>query len=403
MKLLNLIGSLDPRDGGPVEALESQSRSLPALGHEMAIVSHDDPAQAWLSRFSCPVHAIGPSQFGRYGYNRTLDRWLLQHGHAYDAIIVHGLWQYNGLAVRRAAKRLYKPYFIVPHGTLDPWFKRRYPVKHLKKWLYWPWAEYRVLRDADGVFFSTEEEMRLAPQSFWLYRARSVITGFGITDTARPGVRERGAWQQAFPKLHGLRFILFLGRLHPKKGCDLLIEAFGDIAVDHPDLHLVMAGPDQIGWSAELRKMTQILGIASRVHWTGLLEGPVKNGALRAAEALALPSHSENFGMVVPEAMSSGVPVLISDKVNIWKTVRENGAGLVAADSREGCAAMLRQWLNLPAEAREAMRQRARTCYERHFGIDQFLINYVALIEQMSRPRTLAPRSAAGDIDTISG
>ena len=106
----------------------------------------------------------------------------------FDAVIVHGLWQYSSFGVWRALAGTDTPYFVFPHGMLDPWFKRTYPAKHFKKLLYWPWAEYRVLRDAAAVLFTSEEERRLARESFALYRAREVVVNYG---TAAPRNLER--------------------------------------------------------------------------------------------------------------------------------------------------------------------------------------------------------------------
>src|SRR6185369_13539161 len=130
------------------------------------------------------------------------------------------------------------------------------------------------------------------------------------------------AFFAAFPALKGRQFLLFLGRVHPKKGCDLLIRAFAK-SLDKiaPDMDLVMAGPDQVNWVPELKALTKRLGVDNRVHWPGMLTGALKWGAFHSADALVLPSHQENFGIAVAEAMACCTPALISDKVNIWREV----------------------------------------------------------------------------------
>src|SRR6185369_10690749 len=144
---------------------------------------------------------------------------------------------------------------------LDPWFKRTYPLKHAKKLLYWPWAEYRVLRDARAVLFTCEQERTLARRSFALYQANEAISPFGSPVPTGHPLRQRNAFLEAWPGLAGRRILLFLGRIHPKKGCDLLIEAFARICAAHPDLQLVMAGPDSAGWRAELQRRAGALGL----------------------------------------------------------------------------------------------------------------------------------------------
>src|SRR5258706_5140390 len=125
---------------------------------------------------------------------------------------------------------------------LDPWFKRAYPLKHLKKWLYWPWGDYRVLRDARAVLFTSDEERLQARRSFWLYRANEEVVAYGTTAPPENAVALREGFLSMHPELRGRRLLLFLSRIHEKKGCDLLVRAFAELAGTEPTLHLVMAG-----------------------------------------------------------------------------------------------------------------------------------------------------------------
>jgi glycosyltransferase involved in cell wall biosynthesis len=285
--------------------------------------------------------------------------------------VVNGIWQFHSLAAWRVLHGTSTPYVLFTHGMLDPWFKQHYPLKHLKKWMYWPWAEYRVLRDARAVLFTCDEERRLARRSFWLYRCNEVVVNYGTAQPLGDAQREREKFLEHHPELRGKRLILFVGRIHPKKGCDLLIEAFAAVLGKYPDWHLVMAGPDQVGWRQQLEWRATELGIAGRITWTGMISGTLKWGALRAAEVLVLPSHQENFGIVVAEALAVGVPALISNKVNIWREIAADDAGMVAPDSLAGTCQLLRSYLELPTAARLAMRDAARRCFARRFEIKQ--------------------------------
>lgn len=140
----------------------------------------------------------------------------------------------------------------------------------------------------------------------------------GTATPAGDSQAQRQIFLDHFPQLDNKRLLLFLSRIHVKKGCDLLIEAFAEVASDD-SLHLVIAGPDQIGWQADLQKQAKQLGIEQKITWTGMLSGDLKWGAFHATEAFLLPSHQENFGFVVAEALACEVPVLISNKVNIWQ------------------------------------------------------------------------------------
>lgn len=171
------------------------------------------------------------------------------------------------------------------------------------------------------------------------------------------------------PQLRDRRFLLFLSRLHEKKGCDLLFQAFAKTASAAPDLDLVMAGPDQVGLEAKLRRIAAENGIASRVHWPGMLSGDIKWGALRACDAFVLPSHQENFGISVVEALAAGRPVLISNQVNIWPDIYADGIGLVDDDTSECTIRLLHRWLALSPAERGAMAARAYPSFTHRYSM----------------------------------
>lgn len=397
LRILNIIRSVNPVQGGPSEGLRHCVAATRALGHQQDVLTLDAPGDPWVAPYPATTHAVGPTRNG-YGHTPRLTPWLREHAKAYDAVIVHGLWQYQGLATRLTLRGSGVPYFVYPHGMLDPWFKRQYPLKHAKKWLYWAAAERAVLRDAAAVLFTTQEEARLAPQSFPNFCGRGEVLGYGLVldELARQAAAED--FLLRFPALRGQRLLLFLGRLHAKKGCDLLIEAFGAVAASttvDPRLHLVLAGPDSEGLQSQLTQIAQRAGIGNRVTFTGMLTGAVKWGALRAAEVFVLPSHQENFGIAVAEALAMGVPTLLSDKVNIWREVVASGAGFAAADTLQGTTALLQRWLTLPGAGQAQMREAAPACFERHFHMQAAARRLVQLIKaQPTRRTTGAPPEA---------
>lgn len=395
MRFLHLISSVDAAGGGPIEGATQLQRALAAQGHAGEFASMDDPDATCVREFSAaPLHALGPGR-GRFGYSARLQPWLQANSSRFDAVMVNGLWQYIGLGTRRALAGTATPYFVFPHGMLDPWFKHRYPLKHLKKWLYWPWAEYRVLRDARRVLFTCEEERRLARQSFWLYQCDEAIVSFGTAAPDDDPAVSKAAFYASFPHLRGKRLLLYLGRIHSKKGCDLLIEAFAKVCRNTPDVHLVMAGPDQTNWQPALQALARQLGVAERVCWAGMLTGALKWGAFRTADAFCLPSHQENFGIAVVEALACDCPVLVSDKVNIWREIQGAQAGLVAPDTLEGTVDLLERWLATPAPAWQRMRESARQCFEQDFRMDQVAHALVRLMQE-SRGTPLQPLEKRG-------
>jgi glycosyltransferase involved in cell wall biosynthesis len=369
MKILHVIHSVNPQGGGPIEGIRQLGPASARLGITTEVMSLDAPDAPGVSDFPLPLHTTGPSRFG-YGYNPRIVPWLRENRHKYDAVIVNGMWQYAGFATWCALHGTSTPYYVYLHGMLDPWFKRYYPLKHLKKWLYWPWAEYRVLRDARAALFTCEEEKLEARKSFWLYRCREVVTGYGITSPPGDSSQQRNLFLQKYPELKGKRIILFLGRVHVKKGCDLLLRAWAKAASQMgPDFHLVIAGPTDNAFGMEMEALARKLGLSSSVTWTGMIRDDLKWGSLRTADAFILPSHQENFGVSVVEALACGVPVLISDKVNIWREINADAAGIVETDDLEGTTRLLDRWNRLSSLQKDAMRILARTCFEKRFDI----------------------------------
>jgi glycosyltransferase involved in cell wall biosynthesis len=369
MRILNVIHSVNPVFGGPSEGLRHMCRATHRMGHLQEALTLDAPYAPWLADFPAPVHAVGPSYMG-YGYTLELLAWLRASARNYQAVVVHGLWQYHGLAVWQALRGSRVPYYVYPHGMLDPWFRRTYPLKHLKKQIYWSLVESRVLRDARAVLFTTEEEARLATHSFSPYEVNPITMGYGLAldEAALQATAED--FLSVVPSLRGKRLVLFLARIHPKKGLDLLIDAFARFAAAHPDLQLVVAGPDEAGLRPALEQRAAALQIADRITWVGMLRGAQKWGALRAAEVFSLPSHQENFGIAVAEALAVGLPVLISNQVNIWREVMEDAAGFAAADDLAGTIDTLGRWLSLDAPGRARMQQQAVRCYQGRFQVD---------------------------------
>ena len=392
LRILHSIRSVNPAGGGPIEAVKQLAAVNRRAGHEIDVVTLDRPDDLWVKEFPLPCHAMGPAK-GSYGFSSRLSVWLRGRRREYDAVVVDGLWQYNAFGVWRALHGTDTPYFVFTHGMLDPWFKRTYPLKHLKKWLYWPWGDYRVLRDARAVFFTCEEERLLARKSFWLYRCHERIVTLGTAGPSGDPAQQRQAFQEKFPETIGKACLLFLGRVHVKKGTDLLLEAFARFRVERNQSdgrdHLVIAGPDDHAYAQEMKALARRLGIQEHVTWAGMLAGDLKWGAFYQAQAFVLPSHQENFGIAVAEALACGRPVLISNKVNIWREIAEDNAGLIENDDREGALRLLSRWAALSADEKAAMGRSAADCFLRRFHIEA---SARSLIENLSAKADSAGR-----------
>ncbi len=373
MHILHIISSLSPAAGGPPEAVRQLVKAYLHVGAGIEVVCLDAPSAAFLEGIPCPVHALDQCYLGRFALSPRLWHWLHQNAGRFDGIVMNGIWTFPGIAARFAARKAKRPYGIFVHGALDPWFNREYPLKHLKKLIYWP-IQHAVLRDAHAVLFTAEAERDLAVTSFKPSNWNSVVVPYGINDPEAAGwdaAKQIEAFYDKLPQLRGRRYLLFLARIHEKKGCDLLIRAFANVAASVPDVDLVIAGPDQVGLRARLERQAEKLKIGGRVHWPGLLGGDLKWGAIRACEAFVLPSHQENFGIAVVEALAVGRPVLISNQVNIWSEIDQDQVGLIEEDTVEGTERLLRRWFALPVGDREAMASRARPSFIRRYAMNR--------------------------------
>jgi glycosyltransferase involved in cell wall biosynthesis len=379
MRILHIIATLNPEAGGPTESVRVLLSYGP-IGYVGEVVTLDDPKEPFLKKIGFPVHALGPTST-TYGFNAKLLPWLKENRSRFDGVVVNGLWQYCGYAAWRALAGN-TPYVVFTHGMLDPYFKRAFPLKHIKKWLYWVPAEYRILRDAYRVLFTSSAEKRLAEQSFWLHRWNPYVVPYGANSPPdKPKEVLMEAFYQACPAVRGKRFLLYLGRIHRKKGCDMLVEAFGKVAHSDPDLELVMAGPDQQQWSSSLKQIAARAGVADRVHWPGMITGDAKWGSFYASEAFILPSHQENFGIAVAEALGCATPVLLADKVNIAEDIASDGAGLMELDTPQGTLNLLRRWIAMTPDERAAMAERAYQCFNTRYDMRENAKAIIRLFE----------------------
>lgn len=329
MSFLHYVHSTDPQTGGVAEAVKSLNEALRAEGVPSSV--HTQPK--------------------------------LTEGNT-EMLMGHGLWQWPGRHCLSMGKKKKIPYLIYPHGMLDPWFKQAYPLKHFKKQVYWWLVQREVLSRAYAVCFTTEEEMKLAEKSFWPYHCNPVVTGLGINDPPEDADLQETEFQKKFTQVKGKKVLLYLGRFDPKKGLDLLLNAF----LENPQKNelLALAGPFDEKDSFH-RKLRKSIGTSNgRVLWCGMLQGNLKWGALRTADALILPSHQENYGMVVAEALSVGTPVFLSNKVNLWREVDSCKAGFVTNDDQLGVNLLLKKW---KGNAHSKMRESACLCFKERMHV----------------------------------
>ncbi|WP_020213529.1 glycosyltransferase [Flavobacterium rivuli] len=376
---------MNPEGGGPCQGIRNSIPALQKLGVTNEVVSFDDPGADFLKHDSFKIHAIGQPK-GPWLHQPELIPWLLENLPHYDAAIIHGLWLYHGYAVNKAMKalsgkniRLPKVY-VMPHGMLDPYFQKApgRKLKALRNVLYWKFIESKVINNADGVLFTCQEELLLARQTFSPYRPKKELNvGYGIQAPPAYTTAMDDAFKAACPQLSG-SYILFLSRIHDKKGVDILINAYIALNKDNKLPTLVIAGP---GLDTPYGKEMAELAQGNTIIFAGMLTGNAKWGAFYGSEAFILPSHQENFGIAVVEAMACAKAVIISNQVNIWREIKEGNGGIVEDDTQQGANKMLKQWLNMSNEQKIEMGLNAQKIYETKFSSEKAAVQLLNRIK----------------------
>ena len=310
-----------------------------------------------------------------------------------DFAVVHGLWQYHTLATRNACRRQRVPYIVCPHGMLDPWALRQHPAKRLLKSINWGLVTRPVLKDAAAVCFTTEAEKEAASPRLQGISSLQRVAPLGVEGPVQDASALARAWRQNHPDLARRRLLLFLGRLHPKKGPHLLIEGFARWSRQNPteaqDFHLRFVGPaDSDQYLASLHSLSEHQGlrVGDNLSFSGMLQGDSKWQELAAAEVMILPSQQDNFGLVVGESLACSVPVLLSDKVNTAPWITQAGAGFSSTPTVDGVVSLLSQWASLGPDSKSAMRLRARLLYESAFSPATAAQNFVATLQDLRSP-----------------
>jgi glycosyltransferase involved in cell wall biosynthesis len=397
MNLLQIIATLNPRSGGPSQAIQNLAPQVIDQGHGMEVVCLDDANSDFLAQQVFPYHALGAGR-GSWAYHRALRPWLNKNLARFDAVVLNGLWQYSGYLMSKLARQnVSSPYFIFPHGMLDPWFqqvsKRRF--KAIRNWLYWKMIEQHVIRQAEGLLFTCAEEMRVARDTFRPYQPkRQIDVGFGVAEPPAYHAGMASAFRRKCPGVNNNSYILFLGRVDPKKGVDILIEAYAAMlqsgAKTGKDLwpSLIIAGPGlETAFGQKMQQLASSLCPPDSVFWPGMLTGDAKWGALYHAEAFVLISHQENFGIAVAEAMACGKPVLISNKINIWREIEQDKAGLIEEDTQQGAEKLLARWLCLSSEDKMALAHAGKASFEKRFGVGSAARSLLAAIGESTMPQ----------------
>lgn len=409
MKILRVIASMDPESGGPCQGIRNTVAALSQLGVANEVVCVDSPESEYIKHDSFKIYALGPAT-NPWAYSGRLLPWLIENISRFDAVIVHGLWLYPSHAMRKAMSEVARknskdiPWFVMPHGMLDPYFQEApdRKFKALRNKMYWRMIEHKVVESATSLLFTCEEELLLARKPFEPYRPKKEINvGYGIQPPPTFTPEMSTAFFQKAQLDSDQKYLLFLSRIHPKKGVDNLINAYLELLENaNQDTNnippLVIAGP---GLETPFGKEMVTLAaknekFKNRIIFPGMLTGDAKWGAFYSCEAFVLPSHQENFGIAVVEALACKKPVLISNKINIWREINRSGGGVIGSDTQAGTFEILNDWLNTSSEEKEDFKLKAYDTYDTYFRIEKNIITLIKTLRPNFVVETTSQKNA---------
>jgi glycosyltransferase involved in cell wall biosynthesis len=331
--ILHVTPYMHASAGGPPVVVENFIAEASRLGHTSEIVSTFAFCNGDDSNLRESLEHLAPTTFltgleAAPIVSRSGAEKINAHVRRADIVHVHTLWSPLNLAARFACRKHDKPYVLMPHGMLDPY---SLSLKALKKSVYLKFLEGPNMACAQRMIYTTSEEERLATlAALRLPRGAIVPLGARASSTSTNDLRLQ--FLKKYPQAEGKRRLLFLGRLHHKKGLDRILNCLQRVRQTIPNALLIVAGTGEPKYQEHIRQLVGSLALDDHVVFTGHLDGEQKWASFAAAELFLLPSRQENFAITVAEAMQMGVPVVITDKVNTWPYVEEAGAGLVLAE-----------------------------------------------------------------------
>ena len=327
LKVLQVTPSMSPSWGGPAVVVSELTTELARRGVKSQIVTAHGyrvgMGQVATPRVPITSYATEfPAQLWT-GYSRPMTRFMRDKAGSFDLIHVHEIWHYPAFAAFCAARRHKVPYVVTIHSELSDWGLRQ---KALKKRTYRFFVLDRMLREAGALHVITQAEKEQVRKLG--FNTPVVVAPNGIEQSRFADLPSPQSLIERFPKLNGKRVALFLGRLHPKKGLDILARSFSAIAGQFEDLVLLIAGPDKFGTQKNMEAILRAEGLLGRTVFTGLLTGDDKLAAMSCADLFVLPSHSDVLGIAVLEAMAARLPVIITTGCE-FPEVAEYEAGLI--------------------------------------------------------------------------
>lgn len=359
LSVCNVITSVNQDIGGPAVSVPKLAEMLAQEGvgsHLLTLdYSHRGPQvkiDPKVTLHSYPTSLLY-ARFGGFSFQAAQQLDFLA-SHQLDILHSHSLWLFLNFYARRTALNNNLPLIISPRGALEPWSLLQ---NGLKKRLVWALCEYKNLESA-SLFHATSEQEAQSIRSLGFNQPIAIIPN-GVSNELLVSTSSRKELEVQFPKCKDKRWLLFLSRLHPKKGLDTLITVWKELAKYHPEWHLIIAGPDRSGYKSTLEELAADIGVLESLTFTGLLTGALKVSALYNSDVFVLPTHSENFGIAIAESLGCGTPVITTNNAP-WEDLITTSSGWWIDDHKSSLLEALVEAMDLSEGELSAMGKRGR-------------------------------------------
>jgi len=372
MRLLVVVPALGSVYGGPSKSVVELAQSLGKTGIDVDLVTTnangdtivDAPLRTWIQKEHYRVQYFPYVGIGDYKLSASITKWMFKNVHLYDLVQTNAIFSVPNLAAYFACRRRSIPYVIIPRGMLEPW---ALSYKAWKKKIYYSLFEKPALQRASALqMLASTEATQISPLQIG---APLVISPNGVRRQDFETLPSAELFYESFPETRHKKLVLFLGRIDPKKGLDLLAESFGKVLAQFPSAHLVIAGPDNVGFLPTVQCYLADNNCTESVTFAGMLTGEIKYSALAAAHSYVAPSYSEGFSMSVLEGMAAGLPCVITTGCNFPEAAQAEAAHVVEVSAAAFTSALM-QCFSQP-EAALKMGNKARSFIFNHYTWDK--------------------------------
>ncbi|MBI4335512.1 MAG: glycosyltransferase [Candidatus Omnitrophica bacterium] len=391
MKILCVIPTYYPafKFGGPIFSTHGLNKSLVKKGFEVTVYTTDaglrgkvsantevdvDGVKVWYFTFAGLFEFLGSSG---WQFSLPMTRALGKNVSRFDLIYIVSVWNYPVAAAAYFARKHKKPYIICPSGILSPYALRK---KQLKKRLYYALVSKRDIARANAIHYTSSYEAETCHERLML-KNRAAIVPNGIDLSEFRDLPAREMLESSYPCIRNKKVVLFLGRIDHIKGLCVLAKAYGSIARTRDDIHLLIAGEGKPRYHNKVRNRFKEEGVLDKVTFCGMLTGRDRLAAYAASDVFSLPSYSESFGMAAVEAMACGLPVVLSNKVGIYREVKDAGGGVIIDTKAKALSGALISLLRNP-DTCKGMGENGRRLVQGRFSLDNVVEEMIKMYRE---------------------